>query len=194
MAGLFVVAAFIATKVSINKFWQGEDIQKKPKIQNEATHRIDTYLETSEIPYRCSSPTRGDGNCWWRAIADTLKMEEEDAHKILRTKVCENVKRCPEDWKNNIIDLEFKGKPRGLKDLVYRQKKDGQFTDDKGIITQATAYYTGRNIKIFSETGGGVPTMLEGGGEANSCEPLVVFFHNEHFQALVPFQQRRDKE
>ena len=194
MAGLFVVAAFIATKVSINKFWQGEDIQKKPKIQNEATHRIDTYLEISEIPYRCSSPTRGDGNCWWRAIADTLKMEEEDAHKILRRHVCENLKKCPKEWLDTHTSLHFNDKPRGITDFVYRQKKNGQYTDNKGIITQATAFVTQRNIHVFSVTGGKVPTVLEAGGEADSLEPLVVFFYMMHFQALVPFQQRQDKE
>ena len=152
---------------------------------------IDDYLETSKIPYCCSSPMFGDGNCWWRAMADLLGVEGEDAHKILRIQVCENVKRCPEEWKKNIIDLEFKGKLRGLTDFVYRQKKDGQFTDDKGIITQATAYYTGRNIKVFSETGGSVPTVLEGGGEADSNEPLAVFLHGKHFQALVPFQDKQ---
>ena len=124
-------------------------------------------------------------------MADLLGVEGEDAHKILRRQVCENVKRYPEEWKKNIIDLEFKGKLRGLTDFVYRQKKDGQFTDDKGIITQATAYYTGRNIKVFSETGGSVPTVLEGGGEADSNEPLAVFLHGKHFQALVPFQDKQ---
>ena len=54
---------------------------------------IDDYLETSKIPYFCSSPMCGDGNCWWRAMADLLGMKGEEAHKILWTHVCENVKR-----------------------------------------------------------------------------------------------------
>ena len=54
---------------------------------------IDDYLETSKIPYCCSSPMCGDGNCWWRAMADLLGMKGEEAHKILWTHVCENVKR-----------------------------------------------------------------------------------------------------
>ena len=121
-------------------------------------------------------------------------MEEEDAHKILRRQVCENLNRCPKEWLENHISLHFNDKPRGITDFVYRQKKLGQYTDNKGIITQATAFVTQRNIHVFSVTGGKVPTVLEAGGEADFLEPLVVFFYMMHFQALVPFQQRQDKE
>ena len=155
---------------------------------------IDNYLEASDFPYRCSSPTLGDGNCWWRAIADLLGMEDKDAHKILRRQVCENVKRCPKEWLETHTSLHFNDKPRGIKDFVYRQKKLGQYTDNKGIITQATAYVTQRNIHVFSVTGGKVPTVLEAGGKADSYEPLVVFFHGKHFQALVPFQGQQKEE
>ena len=67
-------------------------------------------------------------------------MEDKDAHKILRRQVCENVKRCPKEWLETHTSLHFNDKPRGITDFVYRQKKLGQYTDNKGIITQATAY------------------------------------------------------
>ena len=43
-------------------------------------------------------------------------------------------------------------------------------------------------------TGGKVPTVLEAGGEADTFEPLAVFFHGKHFQALVPFQGQQKEE
>ena len=49
-------------------------------------------------------------------------IEGEDADKILSRQVCENVKRCLDEWKNKIIDLEFEGKPSGLKRLCLQAK------------------------------------------------------------------------
>ena len=42
---------------------------------------IDDYLETSEIPYRCSSPTCGDGNCWLRSSGDRCVKMSKDARR-----------------------------------------------------------------------------------------------------------------
>ena len=114
-------------------------------------------------------------------------------------KVCDNVKGCPKEWLNNHIEINFKNKRRAIRDLAYRQKRDGQFTDGLGVITQATAFFIERNITIFSVSGGRVDprgTQLPGGGEADSRPPLAVFFHGKHYQALVPFpgeeEQRED--
>ena len=49
-------------------------------------------------------------------------IEGEDADKILSRQVFENVKRCLDEWKNKIIDLEFEGKPSGLKRLCLQAK------------------------------------------------------------------------
>ena len=62
---------------------------------------------------------------WWR------NKSPEDTHNILRRQVCKCVcSKCLEVFrKNNIIYWEFKGKPRGVNDFDYRQKKDSQFTN-----------------------------------------------------------------
>ena len=68
--------------------------------------------------------------------------------------------RCPEEWNKNIVDLgvqrETPGRRRTLVKMSKRKAKNGN-------ISLATAYYTGKNIKVFSKTGGRVPTVLEGG-------------------------------
>ena len=154
---------------------------------------VDGILKYQKIPYKCSAPTPADGNCWWRAMAVLLGMEGEDAHITLRTQVCANVKNCPRKWIDNVVDINFKEKRKGLTDLVYRQKEVGRYTDDKGVVTQATAFYTKRDIHVFSETGGSVPTVLECGHGVDNHEPLAVFFNAEHYQALVPIKEQEDK-
>ena len=144
---------------------------------------VNGELKKQNIPYRCSDPTLADGNCWWRATAALLGMEGEDAHIRLRTMVCENIKNCPEKWREEVKNVCFNGKSRGLREFVIRQKTVGKYTDDRGIITQATAYATQRNILVFSVEG---LITLAGKGEADKHEPLAVFLDSKHYQALVP--------
>ena len=98
--------------------------------------------------------------------------------------------KCPEEWKKNIIDLGVQretpgrrrtaslpatrasspwplhcvkmGKRKNVVDTLRHQEAKN------GNISLATAYYTGKNIKVFSKTGGSVPTVLKGRGEASS--------------------------
>ena len=48
--------------------------------------------------------------------------------------MCDHVKNLPDSQLEEIIQVSFGGKKRGLTDLVYRQRFAGQWTDDHGNI------------------------------------------------------------
>ena len=87
----------------------------------------------------------------------------------------------------------FKGKKRGLNELVARQRKAGQWVDDGGIMVMLTAQYLARNIHLYSyprETpDNNWPyslTKIEAGPGAEKYPPVTVFFYDKHYQTLQP--------
>ena len=139
-------------------------------------------------------PPQGDGNCWFRSIASQAKRaglpSRFSDHRQLRLEVAEHMKQLPEDISANIVDTVFKGKKRGLRNLAFRQAQDGQWIDDNGVVALATAYLLQRNISVFSfpprnsEEDVATRTVIDGGVAANFQEPLTVFYHGKHYQAL----------
>ena len=112
-------------------------------------------------------------------------IEGEDADKILSRQVCENVKRCLDEWKNKIIDLEFEGKPSGLTRFCLQAKKASL------LITRASSPRplptTPGGTSRFSLRPGIVsPPCLRAGGKTEYNKLLAVFFHSKHYQALMP--------
>ena len=82
---------------------------------------------------------------WWR------NKSPEDSHNILRTQVCRCVCSQCSEWKNNIIDWEFKEKPRGVNDFDYRQKKDSQFTDTTGCLCNSYVLLDARKRLLWGD-------------------------------------------
>ena len=62
-----------------------------------------------------------------------------------------HLKSLPEQVKKETIDIVFNGKKRGLSDLAHRQRKDGQWVDDSGIMALATAHLLKRNIHVYRQ-------------------------------------------
>ena len=99
------------------------------------------------------------------------------------------MKELPMDIFNNIVNTVFKGKPRGLRNLAFRQAVDGQWIDDNGVVALATALLLQRNVAIYSfpppNSGDtAAKTIVEGGASAVNFQPLTIFFHGHHYQAL----------
>ena len=99
------------------------------------------------------------------------------------------MKQLPQDISTNIVDTVFKGKARGLRNLAFRQSVDGQWIDDNGVVALATALLLQRNVAVYSfpppNSGETVAkTMVEGGATADTFQPLTVFYHGNHYQAL----------
>ena len=89
-----------------------------------------------------------------------------------------------------MIDVVFLGKKRGLADLASRQRKDGQWVDNTGVMVLATALYLGRNIHLYSyastTTNEVSLTKIDGGEKASGSLPITIFFYDRHYQTLRP--------
>ena len=115
-------------------------------------------------------------------------------HEGLRKAVADHVKRLPSETKDTIVANLFHGKMKGLMDLASRQRKDGQWVDNGGVMGLATADFLGRNIEIygFQVEGSGrdyafsrlEPSDRERRREADSLQPLTVFLSHLHYQSL----------
>ena len=100
-----------------------------------------------------------------------------------------HMKQLPQDISNNIVDTVFKGKARGLRNLAFRQAVNGQWIDNNGVVALATALLLQRNVAIYAfpppNSGDtAAKTIVEGGAAAATFQPLTVFFHRSHYQAL----------
>ena len=75
-----------------------------------------------------------------------------------------------------------------MKDLAYRQKKNGQWVDDMGVLVMATALYRNRNINIYSYLAEKFRdynlTFMEGDPGADALPAFNVFFDSKHYQSL----------
>ena len=159
---------------------------------------IDMFMkEKTDLNLRAFPLTGRDGNCWFRAISDQVVIQnipdKAKNHRALRLEVCDYVKMLPEDILERTITIVFKGKKRGLNELVARQRKAGQWVDDGGIMVMLTAQYLGRNIHLYSyprETPDNTwpysLTKIEAGPGAEKYPPVTVFFYDKHYQTLQP--------
>ena len=154
---------------------------------------INTFLRDSDLNLKASPATKGDGNCWFRALADQVVLQnipdKARNHRSLRLEVCNHVKNLPEDIRENTINIVFGGKKKNLTDLICRQRKAGQWVDNQGIMVLTTAHYLARNIHIYSYPSESASTKygltkIEVGEQADSHPPLTVFFYDKHYQTL----------
>ena len=158
---------------------------------------IDKFMKETGLNLKAFPPTKGDGNCWFRAIADQVVIQnipdKARNHRALRLEVCDHVKMLPEDIQETTIAIVFNGKKRGLNEMVARQRKAGQWVDDGGIMVMLTAQYLGRNIHLYSyprETPDNTwpysLTKIDAGPGAEKYPPVTVFFYDKHYQTLQP--------
>jgi len=158
---------------------------------------IDKFMKETGLNLKAFPPTKGDGNCWFRAISDQVVIQnipdKAKNHRALRLEVCDHVKMLPEDIRETTIAIVFNGKKRGLSEMVARQRKAGQWVDNTGIMVLTTAHYLARNIHLYSyrsETRDNTRlyslTKIEAGPGAEKCPPVTVFFYDKHYQTLQP--------
>ena len=141
--------------------------------------------------------------------------EKPRDHGNLRRKVCDSMMDLPQtpEW----IKTSFNNSKEEFLKFIERHRRMGTWTDDAGIMCQATALYlgninlfiqkihvcqttflAGRNIHIVgtANRGQGQPfTKLEAGEEADKLQPLYVgYYQNKHYQSLEKIDKEMEDE
>ena len=135
-------------------------------------------------------PTVSDGNCWYDAMADQVRLHDLDRPRTpsgLRRAVCEAIPLMPEakEWCRSL----FPDSASFISFLV-KHSTPGTWTDPMGIMCQATALYLGREVRIVGTKNIGQGnlgyTQLDSlPGSRELPKLYVAHYHNKHFQSLV---------
>lgn len=176
---------------------ESNDEEELFKDELEYIRDVENFLKGTDLDLIPSPPTKGDGNCWYRAAADQASLHRLPVapidHQQMRLRVCDHLKSLPRQVKEDTINVVFVGKPRGLSDLAHRQRKPGQWVDNMGVMVLATAHFLGRNIHLIGYPPSGAScergyslTCIEGGEEGEAHPPLTIFYHDRHYQTLRP--------
>ena len=151
---------------------------------------IDAHLAAAGLPLRTEGVTPGDGNCWYHAMGAQVRLAGLRApaeHGQLRRAVAAHVGHLPAATREHLATVlsqgpgPLRGQRRALANLACRQKRDGEYVDDDGVMALATAALLGRNIEVFTFSGSYLAAEAAG---AAGLPTLPVFLHAEHYQAL----------
>ena len=100
-------------------------------------------MERKELKFNHSTL---DGNCWYDAAADQVVLHEiagkPEDHVELRREVCQYLRYLPQaaTWVENF----FSNSKKKFSRFISRHRRPGTWTDNFGIICQATALYLGK--------------------------------------------------
>ena len=122
------------------------------------------HITSSGLPLRLRRPTLSDGNCWWDAAADQVHEHVIICHLIvsiifvfqvilhdipdiprdhgsLRRAVVNSLMTLPQtpEWIENF----FENSKKNFQKFMARHRRLGTWTDNLGIMCQATALYLG---------------------------------------------------
>lgn len=152
---------------------------------------LDQHIFNKGLPLERSGITLSDGNCWYDAVADQVKLLDIKGvardHKGLRSEICQALPKLAQapEWLTSV----FRSNSRRFGNFVSKHERGGEWTDDRGIMCHATALYLGRNINVVgtinaNEAGPGY-SVVEGGPGAENRDPLYVgYYQDQHYQSL----------
>ena len=104
--------------------------------------------------------------------------------KQLRKEVVDNIENC-ENFPN-VFEMMFKSDYTKLEEFKKQHHREGEFTDEDGIMALATGYYLGVTLRVFSRTN----SKKQPYTEHNPNKPIIFnIFHDDrssgHFQSLI---------
>ena len=176
------ISDFAAGSFRVEDLFHGEDEEVDP---------LDQHILDKGLALERSGVTVSDGNCWYDAVADQVKLLEIPGvardHEGLRSEICKALPKLPQaaEWKKSV----FRSDRKRFHNFVTKHKRVGEWTDERGIICQATALYLGRNINVVGtvnarQAGPGY-SVVEGGPCAENRDPLFVgYYQDQHYQSL----------
>ena len=152
---------------------------------------LDQHIFNKGLPLERSGVTLSDGNCWYEAVADQVKLLDIKGvardHKVLRSDICQALRKHPQspEWLTSV----FQSNEKRFRNFVTKHEHVGEWTDGSGIMCQATALHLGRNINVVgtinaNQAGPGY-SVVEGGPGAENRDPLYVgYYQDQHYQSL----------
>ena len=147
---------------------------------------IEEVSEKIGVPLVKHETTPGVGNCWYEACVCLMRLNNMRTMtaKQLRKEVVDNIENC----KNfaHVFEMIFKSDHEKLAEFKKKHHREGEFTDEDGVMTLATAYYLGVTLRIFSRTN----TKKNPYTEHNENQPIIfnIFLDDRtsgHFQSLL---------
>ena len=103
---------------------------------------IKEVSEKVGVPLKKHETTPGVGNCWYEACASLMKLNNMGtmSAKQLRKEVVDNIENC-ENFAN-VFEMIFKSDHTKLAEFKKKHHREGEFTDEDGVMTLATGYYS----------------------------------------------------
>ena len=154
--------------------------------KNDLEKHIEEVSEKVGVPLKKHETTPGVGNCWYEACASLMKLNNMGtmSAKQLRKEVVDNIENC-ENFAN-VFEMIFKSDYTKLAEFKKKHHREGEFTDEDGVMTLATGYYLGVTLRIFSRTN----TKKQPYTEHNENQPVIfnIFLDDRtsgHFQSLM---------
>ena len=156
---------------------------------------LENFLREHNLGLRSRAKILGDGNCWWRSVADLIKLYGLNAlidPGLLRKMVVASLKTHPRkmDW----AMAAYNGKVRDYNAFVKNQASEGTWTDEEGIVVFATADYLGVDIHIAGDQNCNKnsrdPILVVQGSE-NDGEDDKAVLHIGYYQANIFFSLSR---
>ena len=147
------------TKLSDREVFPDKDIikNKENKTMMEPTKsalekHIDDVSKQVEIPLEKYETTPGVGNCWYEACASLMKLNNmrSISAKQLRKEVVDNIENC-ENFEN-VFEMIFESNYTKLAEFKEKHHREGEFTDENGVLALATGFYLGVTLRIFSRS------------------------------------------
>jgi len=170
-----------------------EDVEALMAMQFRDT-RLQSHIREHNLNLVPREATRNDGNCWYDAIADQIVLhdvrDKPTNHSDLRLAVCDAIPELPQakEWVQNIF-----GSEETFTDFIEKHRSLGVWTDELGVMCQATALFVGRNVHIVGTANigqGFAFTKLESIEEADNFPPFTVgYYQDRHYQSLQELRQ-----
>ena len=105
------------------------------------------HIEASGLPLKLRRATLMDGNCWYDAAADQVLLHQipdrPEDHRQLRLEVCRSLRHLPQS--SSWVETFFSSSQKRFSKFIARHRRAGTWTDNLGIMCQATAIYLGKD-------------------------------------------------
>jgi hypothetical protein len=180
-------------KTSFIKNWEQnkDDKMKEMSTGDQMVH----LLKLAGIKVRKGNETKGDGNCFYRAVAD--QSSTSWTHSMLRKMVVEHVEKefnAPPNLRSETMNIligcyEYENGDNSFREMIEKQKENTIWANETFIAY--TANLLGIAIRVFKIEEGGLvreelfPSKLMTESEEDNTSHICIAHYDNHFQSVL---------